>query len=202
MISSIRHGRTCAPAGVASLMLHLRSIAPRWRRAAEAQTGHHRGPLPAAAGAAAALQPLRLERAAAEEAQILREIEEMSAAEDAVAYQGKISGSIYSGDVEHYDDKYGYVAVGKSGLCLLAFLGKGHTPTSNTEHSAVAARAAWASAWTPSMSTRCCSAAACRSTGPGRHCSTRTARPPAPRRRSRSAASAPNRTDRRPDTPA
>ena len=35
--------------------------------------------------------------------QILREIEEMSAAEDAVAYQGKISGSIYSGDVEHYE---------------------------------------------------------------------------------------------------
>ncbi|MBL8767817.1 MAG: PD40 domain-containing protein [Planctomycetes bacterium] len=45
------------------------------------------------------------------------------------------------GDVEHYDQKYGYVSVGKSGLCLLAFLGKGHTPTSNTEHSAVAARA-------------------------------------------------------------
>ncbi|MCB0999130.1 MAG: aminotransferase class V-fold PLP-dependent enzyme [Ilumatobacteraceae bacterium] len=34
--------------------------------------------------------------------QILREIEEMSAAEDAVAHEGKISGSIYSGDEDHY----------------------------------------------------------------------------------------------------
>lgn len=45
------------------------------------------------------------------------------------------------GDAETYDDKYGYVVVGKSGLCLLAFLGAGHTPSSNTEYSAVAARA-------------------------------------------------------------
>lgn len=54
---------------------------------------------------------------------------------------GRQNAEGFWGDVEHYDDKYGYVAVGKSGLCLLAFLGKGHTPTSNTEHSAVAARA-------------------------------------------------------------
>lgn len=54
---------------------------------------------------------------------------------------GRQNAEGYWGDVEHYDDKYGYVSVGKSGLCLLAFLGKGHTPTSNTEHSAVAARA-------------------------------------------------------------
>jgi sphinganine-1-phosphate aldolase len=33
---------------------------------------------------------------------ILAEIEAMSAAEDAVALEGKISGSIYSGDMEHY----------------------------------------------------------------------------------------------------
>lgn len=45
------------------------------------------------------------------------------------------------GDAEIYDDKYGYVVVGKSGLCLLAFLGAGHTPSSNTEYSEVAARA-------------------------------------------------------------
>jgi WD40-like Beta Propeller Repeat len=45
------------------------------------------------------------------------------------------------GDVDSYDDKYGYVVIGKSGLCLLAFLGAGHTPASNTEYSAVAARA-------------------------------------------------------------
>lgn len=35
-------------------------------------------------------------------AEILAEIEEMSAAEDAVAHEGKISGSIYSGDEAHY----------------------------------------------------------------------------------------------------
>jgi len=35
-------------------------------------------------------------------AEILAEIEEMSTAEDAVAHEGKISGSIYSGDEAHY----------------------------------------------------------------------------------------------------
>jgi glutamate/tyrosine decarboxylase-like PLP-dependent enzyme len=35
-------------------------------------------------------------------AEILAEIEEMSAAEDAIAHEGKISGSIYSGDEAHY----------------------------------------------------------------------------------------------------
>ncbi len=35
-------------------------------------------------------------------AEVLAEIEQMSAAEDALAHEGKISGSIYSGDVEHY----------------------------------------------------------------------------------------------------
>lgn len=34
--------------------------------------------------------------------EILREIEEMSAIEDAPAHDGRISGSIYSGDAEHY----------------------------------------------------------------------------------------------------
>lgn len=44
------------------------------------------------------------------------------------------------GDTETYDDKYGYVAVGRSALAMLAFLGAGHTPTSNTEHSQVVVR--------------------------------------------------------------
>ena len=35
--------------------------------------------------------------------EILAEIEAMSAAEDAAAYDGKISGSIYSGDQQHYE---------------------------------------------------------------------------------------------------
>jgi hypothetical protein len=47
----------------------------------------------------------------------------------------------YFGEAETYDDKYGYVAIGRSALCLLAFLGAGHTPGSRTEHSAVTAKA-------------------------------------------------------------
>ncbi|MCU0866491.1 MAG: hypothetical protein MUC36_22125 [Planctomycetes bacterium] len=39
------------------------------------------------------------------------------------------------GDREDYDDKYGFVYVGKTGLCLLAFLGAGHSPSSQTEFS-------------------------------------------------------------------
>ncbi|MEM7198733.1 MAG: hypothetical protein AAF628_00590, partial [Planctomycetota bacterium] len=45
------------------------------------------------------------------------------------------------GDRGWWDDKYGEVTVGKTALCLLAFLGAGHAPSSRTEHSAVAARA-------------------------------------------------------------
>ncbi len=45
------------------------------------------------------------------------------------------------GNRRRFDDKYGLVYVGKSALCLLAFLGAGHTPTSNTEHSQVVERA-------------------------------------------------------------
>ncbi|MBL8749073.1 MAG: PD40 domain-containing protein [Planctomycetes bacterium] len=45
------------------------------------------------------------------------------------------------GDRDHFDQKYGSVYVGKTALCVLAFLGAGHTPTSRTEHSAVVARA-------------------------------------------------------------
>ncbi|HUR27154.1 MAG TPA: hypothetical protein VM509_03140, partial [Planctomycetota bacterium] len=45
------------------------------------------------------------------------------------------------GDLSAVDDKYGRVAVGKTALCTLAFLGAGHTPDSGTEHSAVVARA-------------------------------------------------------------
>lgn len=45
------------------------------------------------------------------------------------------------GDAGELDEKYGDVRVGKSGLCLLAFLGAGHTPESDTQHSAVVERA-------------------------------------------------------------
>ncbi|MBK8976700.1 MAG: PD40 domain-containing protein [Planctomycetes bacterium] len=38
-------------------------------------------------------------------------------------------------------EKYGETEVGKSALCVLAFLGAGHTPASGTEHSVVVARA-------------------------------------------------------------
>jgi hypothetical protein len=45
------------------------------------------------------------------------------------------------GSRDRFDDKYGLVFVGKTGLCLLAFLGAGHSPSSNTEYSATTARA-------------------------------------------------------------
>ncbi|MBK7877454.1 MAG: hypothetical protein IPJ77_17240 [Planctomycetes bacterium] len=48
------------------------------------------------------------------------------------------------GRIDARDPKYGQVAVGKTGLALLAFLGAGHTHASKTEHSATVARAlAW-----------------------------------------------------------
>ncbi len=47
----------------------------------------------------------------------------------------------YWGSSNDYEEKYGYVCIGKSALCLLAFLGAGHTPASGTEHSDVARRA-------------------------------------------------------------
>jgi len=45
------------------------------------------------------------------------------------------------GERDVFDDKYGQLYVGKTALCVLAFLGAGHTPTSNSEHSKVVARA-------------------------------------------------------------
>ena len=45
------------------------------------------------------------------------------------------------GNREDYDGKYGFVHVGKTALCLLAFLGAGHTPASRTEHSATTSKA-------------------------------------------------------------
>jgi hypothetical protein len=45
------------------------------------------------------------------------------------------------GDMDALDDKYGQIAVGKTGLALLAFLGAGHTHVSNTVHSPVVERA-------------------------------------------------------------
>ncbi len=45
------------------------------------------------------------------------------------------------GSTDDYDDKYGHVAVGKTALCMLAFLGAGHTPESRTQYSHVTERA-------------------------------------------------------------
>lgn len=44
------------------------------------------------------------------------------------------------GDRNDVHEKYGDVQIGKTGLCLLAFLGAGHTQTSGTEHSATVER--------------------------------------------------------------
>lgn len=45
------------------------------------------------------------------------------------------------GTRDDYEEKYGYVCVGKSALCLLAFLGAGHYPGSGTEHADLTDRA-------------------------------------------------------------
>ncbi|MGC3970442.1 MAG: prenyltransferase/squalene oxidase repeat-containing protein [Pirellulales bacterium] len=45
------------------------------------------------------------------------------------------------GDHSDFDAKYGFVYVGKTALCVLAFLGAGHTPQSHTEHSEVVKKA-------------------------------------------------------------
>jgi len=47
----------------------------------------------------------------------------------------------YWGSPRDRQDKYRQVLVGKTGLCLLAFLGAGHTPDSETEYADVARRA-------------------------------------------------------------
>lgn len=61
---------------------------------------------------------------------------------DGLRYLARIQNADGSwGNRERFDDKYGEVSVGKSALCLLAFLGAGHTETSSSEHSQVVARA-------------------------------------------------------------
>ncbi|MCA8948838.1 MAG: terpene cyclase/mutase family protein, partial [Planctomycetes bacterium] len=61
---------------------------------------------------------------------------------DGLRYLARIQNRDGSwGDGERFDGKYGFVYVGKTALCVLAFLGAGHTPSSQTEHSAVVARA-------------------------------------------------------------
>ncbi|MCK5942517.1 MAG: hypothetical protein KAI24_11140, partial [Planctomycetes bacterium] len=64
------------------------------------------------------------------------------AVRDGLAYLASIQNRDGSwGNRRDYDGKYGFVYVGKTALCVLAFLGAGHDPTSQTEHSAVVARA-------------------------------------------------------------
>ena len=43
----------------------------------------------------------------------------------------------YWGSPEDVHDKYGHVAVGKTGLCVLAFMGAGHTQSSGSRYSEV-----------------------------------------------------------------
>ena len=51
------------------------------------------------------------------------------------------NSSGFWGREEDYEEKYGYVCIGKSALCLLAFLGAGHAPDSNTRFSDVTEKA-------------------------------------------------------------
>ena len=60
------------------------------------------------------------------------------AVKNGLAYLARLQSRDGSwGDRTDYDAKYGFVYVGKTALCVLAFLGAGHTPTSKTEHSGV-----------------------------------------------------------------
>lgn len=64
------------------------------------------------------------------------------AVRDGLRYLARIQHDDGSwGDRDDYDRKYGFVYVGKTALCLLAFLGAGHTPQSGTEHREVVAKA-------------------------------------------------------------
>jgi hypothetical protein len=69
-------------------------------------------------------------------------VETERAVADGLAYLARIQNKDGSwGNRRDFDDKYGLVYVGKSALCVLAFLGAGHTPSSGTEHSEVVAKA-------------------------------------------------------------
>ncbi|MHC5210435.1 MAG: hypothetical protein ACYTG2_06950 [Planctomycetota bacterium] len=59
-----------------------------------------------------------------------------------LSYLAQVQGAEgYWGDKKTFDEKYGEMRVGKTGLCLLAFLGAGHTPSSDTQYSETTDRA-------------------------------------------------------------
>ncbi len=61
---------------------------------------------------------------------------------DGLAYLARAQNSRgYWGSSREREEKYGEVAIGKSGLALLAFLGAGHTPRSTREFAQVSQRA-------------------------------------------------------------
>ncbi|MFT7485158.1 MAG: hypothetical protein ACI9F9_001005 [Candidatus Paceibacteria bacterium] len=63
-------------------------------------------------------------------------VETEAAVANGLAYLALVQGRDGSwGRRRQIDSKYGEVRVGKSGLALLAFLGAGHTPDSDSEHS-------------------------------------------------------------------
>jgi Tol biopolymer transport system component len=65
-----------------------------------------------------------------------------AAVEKGLAYLARIqTPGGYWGSEQDYHEKYHHVVIGKTGLCLLAFLGAGHTPGSGSEYAGVAGRA-------------------------------------------------------------
>ncbi len=102
-------------------------------------------PLPAAPGSDWEETPYRT-RFGEAKLQALREFGGNDETEAAVAAGLRYLASVqseagYWGDPRRWDDKYGRVTVGKTALCMLAFLGAGHTPASATEYSDVVRRA-------------------------------------------------------------
>ncbi len=65
-----------------------------------------------------------------------------AAVRNGLAYLARIQHDTGAwGDPDYRHRKYGYVDVGKTALCALAFLGSGHTPQSKTRYSDVTTRA-------------------------------------------------------------
>ncbi|MFT7461785.1 MAG: hypothetical protein ACI9EF_000119, partial [Pseudohongiellaceae bacterium] len=59
-----------------------------------------------------------------------------------LAYLARLQNSDgFWGSTDDYDEKYGHVSVGKTGLAMLAFLGAGHSPNTSREHAQVSALA-------------------------------------------------------------
>ena len=144
------------PALVADLRANSRRAAPQRRPQPGLAAAELSAPLPGSllqrAPAAAPQLPVASAPAAANGAysnrfgparqQALEQYGGTAVTERAVAMGLRYLASIQHADGswgarDHFDEKYGHVYIGKTALCLLAFLGAGHSPQSRSEYSGV-----------------------------------------------------------------